>query len=1125
LVFAELLSSQAEEERVLLEAALAKVNAAGKAGILRRLSGVCLNLGDMDAARRYFRELGSESGARVKIAHEFAQELERRGQIGRAEEELVWLSEQKGLSGREQAELYRELGRLELAQGKASEAVLALGQAEHLARSDRGLWLEILRLDFEASRQAGALREFAEGGVKTGRAEALLLAARAFEELGDIARAEEILRTLRERSPNDRQVRLAYALFLEQSGRVAEAASEYALVLELDPRDQVLANRVMELWVGLGEVGKAKATLERLAKAASSPSEMRFVLDACDRVLPASSCERFETRFESSQSAELLYELGERKFDRQMSHEALAIWKRASLLGQDSSAQLRYAEVLLNHEQFELAFGAYIQLGELTNLEILRARALGLERIAGQAEAELSRRASGASEKTFRRLLSLGQRTAERAEAARHLVQLWQRADKLDEEVRAWEVRARQNANDTEAWLVLSEAYAFKGEHELLREALLALKKASPGDGWAELRLLRAERGAGVDGAPPAGRGSSPVEYSLELSAFLRRSGQFQKAADVLAEALQHAKGSVELHLELGQVLRLLGDNRGALAHLGFVHAAEPERRDVTLALAEIELELSEPVAARSYFLRVLRANPRSDEVSRAAIGLGRAIEATSDSSSAVWAAELESELLSLFRAHPEDASFAEPLLGFYEWTLGDSPENLLTRLGVNSIQRGRFVDHSLSPLSVMLAKGKGSSAMRAVRLLARGGAELGAPLLLNYALKAGPPFERAEAMLALERTSHVPTWTRLAVLLREPEVLPAEVAWCGLYVLIGAKSANAVPLPLQLLESSRPELRSLAYLGVARRGGLVPRGLKPDAGRFERVAFALAEAFSSDKQAPTRLLAAAVASAEGQAGPFLLGLALASRRAGSNFLELPGALELTSRELLGGDASENLALRALDPRSLAGIEKAFQGWGGTELEPRADLSRELEKSLLGSAPSLLEAPVFESLLGAYAAELNRHLSAGGAAARAGLALLYSNATDPRRPPTPELRQAVWRLVRANHYRIMSSEISSWAEALRSLPSEELHAPDYQRLLRRELERPSPWPSNSGTQATPRELIVARLLAEKSAPTGLLAAAISGESNPLVRKRLSALARPTQPNQAGLGGAGTPSGS
>jgi Flp pilus assembly protein TadD len=1113
LVEANLLQGDAAAQRSLLESAIAHVDPRGREEILRRLGALCLELGDIEGASAYARELGQLTKAEAKVSLELVAELERRGHPLEAKKELERLARVAGLSAHERANVLRELGVLEMAHGRPAEALERLREAERWARPDQGLWLEVLELELDASRRLGSLAALGDRFEKEESYKAWVLAARAFQEVGEAARAERLFERILGKAPADRQMIREYALFLEQAGRVADATTEYSRLLELEPKNTALAVRVIELWVIQGDLPKARSILERLARGAQSSAERRFVLDTCDRIFLTASCEGFEKRFAADASAELLFELGERKFDRGQTAEALALWKRGSTLEPGSAGQIRYAEVLLGHGQFRLAFEVYerLALREPRNLELVRARALGLERILTEADRDLSASASKAATEAFLELLSLVPKTSERALAARHLVQLWQRASRLDQEVLYWKKRSELHPEDVVAWVVLSEAYALRGEGELMRGALAALAQASPGDPWAELRLLRVERGQrSSTGGPQGARvARQDLNYSLELASLLRRSGQIAQAREVLSAMLPKFPESPELHLALGQLLVLSGDNQGAIEHFQAVLAAEPERRDVALPLAELWALLGERERAARLFLGVARGNPRSDEASRAALGLRGIAERAPASEGAVLALQLETALLDLFRTHPEDVDFASELVSFYEWCFGDPDQSLFARRIIDAQSRKQFVNHSLLPLSAVLAKADSGNATRAVRLLVRGGAELAAPILLNYATTAGPTLPRAEAMLGLRATNHRPTWTALGRLFAVPDSLSPEVAWCGLYSLIASDAPNVGTAIASGLDSTRPELRGLAYLGGARHAQKLRWPRRLDAGEFENLAWGLAVAFSADPDAPKELLDAAKGAAPGQVAPLLVGLALAARQRKSSWLELPGALELAVRELLEGGRSSELTLRALDETALEHLERVLRAWGPFELEPRADLPSALASGLLGTPPRALEPQVFEQLLGSYAARLQLRLAAGGAAARASLELLDPKSTDAVRPPTAELRQAIWRLIQPAHLQFMSDDPSAWGGALRALPSEALFDAGYQALLIGALDKrqSAEEPAGLGPEPSARERVVMRLLAEARVSGKLLWAAYQSEPNPVIRERLLEVAR------------------
>jgi len=100
--------------------------------------------------------------------------------------------------------------------------------------------------------------------LKGESAEADMLAAQAFDQMGNNVAAEKQLRAVAQINPREPNVHFGLGYLLWKQSQWSDAAQEFQLELDGDPKHKISRIYLADAWVQQGEFGKAQSELEDL---------------------------------------------------------------------------------------------------------------------------------------------------------------------------------------------------------------------------------------------------------------------------------------------------------------------------------------------------------------------------------------------------------------------------------------------------------------------------------------------------------------------------------------------------------------------------------------------------------------------------------------------------------------------------------------------------------------------------------------------------------------------------------------------------------------------------------------------------------------------------------------------
>jgi len=821
--------------RTSLERALPLETGVAKEETLAELWQLCLELSDLECARRHHGALVRLARGNGFVAGELGRALLARGQHREALDELRRVARAAEGDRRVLVPALRDLGRAELVSGQPAAALQTLERASRSSDAEPGLRGEIDLLRADAHRALGTLDAYlAELERGDGTAERTALLARLYEELGQMDRATQAYRRASNLAPADVDLRLSLVRLLELTLDLSGAEQELAKLVRQAPGQVDLTIRYIEILLAAGkrktalaELDRAIATFERDASASFLLLELAERLQEPERV----------RRIEVAQAArpglgrKHLVELGSRAYREGDGEKAHAIWKR--LLSDRDKAQgaVLYGETLLAHDDVQGGLDALERAVESapTELEPRVALARGLLRAAalatGPAKKDYERRALSAWLTVLDDPRSEGTgKAGTRAEARRQVVRLLKRTGRLTAEMAALERAFRGPEKSTEAGLTLAEAQILNKNsseaertlirlHELLpgnREVLVRLERVQLDQGKTEAALGTLERLLAVDPT----RARETLGRLSDLAFELRDD---ERALSYAERASALDPTDAEALIKLGNLYEKSGRPADAEAAYRKALAQDAQLHAVTISLARLLSKRGGDEEALGLLLRGLRSARRADDIDV----LGR--QALSTAVSSALMQELEHQLRPLCISRPEAPALRTLLLDVLtkeRLSLEDQLARGTTQAtGAARASLARLADENRGPLLSMLVAADIDQQEQVILLVAWGTTEGASAPLLEFAEGPAPEPLRVAAIEAATRQADERSAARMVAMLSKRGPSPrgplALALVRGLSLVGGADARRGLELALT---AEDPDLRAEALLGLAKR-------------------------------------------------------------------------------------------------------------------------------------------------------------------------------------------------------------------------------------------------------------------------------------------------------------------
>lgn len=801
----------------------------------RTLLGLCLDLKDYEAAKKYHESLVKVSQGSLFVKAELGRELLSRGLYDKAEVEFRELVKAAAGDNRALAPALRDLGQVLAKQKKMDEALATLKRGLAIAGSAAGVRAEILLIMTDAFRADGKLSELIPilEAEKPTDAQRLATLGGLYEETGDVDKAIATYRKVLSADTRQIDVRLRLVHLLQTAGELDAAIKEYEALIKAAPGNPDFVFELCETLIQRGDRPKALKLLTELeARANSEPEILAAISDFYERVEEKDRALKVLQKLAQSAGGDHTYvvDLGDRYYQAGDKKKALETWARIKqIIPNRARAASVLGEVYLDHDMPLEALAAMREAVQLepNNVRYKKSLAIAIERTAASLGSAPQRYAE--ARQIWEELLTSAGDTDKllAREARTHIVTLWSLAHELPSRVGPLQTRFQMTPPDIEAGRLLAEV---QRRLHRLPEAEATLRKVTqlaPGD---EESLLALER---ILVMQQNLLGAIDVLAKLVEVNPKRAREFYQRMAQYAAElyrdddAIRYAAKAVELspedangHQKLGDMYRRRQDFVHAIGEYRQAIAKNDRLFPVYFDLAELLLSSGQVDEADRLFRRVVRSSPDEELVARAArlsmqINLGKNTLDT-----------LERELLPVAVGNPQKPIYRRLLVELYgTMTLplvqkarhegGSSPAATTAKA-----ELAKIGSRAVKPLLDALSDDKESQQRIAIEVLAYVQNKSAGPALYNYATGQADKTLRVRAMIAcgaLRDPAILPKYeSMLAPKDAGSAILPSDaIAVAAAWGVARMGDKKAEPLLVKLLSSSSPEIRGVAALGL----------------------------------------------------------------------------------------------------------------------------------------------------------------------------------------------------------------------------------------------------------------------------------------------------------------------
>ena len=836
--------------------------------VLRTLLGLCLDLKDYDAAKRYHEQLVKRAGGSFFVRAELGRELLARGAYERAAAEYKTVVKAATGDNRVLAPALRDYGKALEKLGKGDEALAQYRRALELA-GESGVRREIVAAIVDTYRQKDRLPELIGELEKrqSAQAEDLRTLGALYEETGQVEKALATYRRALGADSKDLATRLKVVHLLEVRGDLEAAIGEYDALIRAAPRNPDFVFQLAEALISRGDRKKAIARLQELeARSGSDEETLAALVDFYERVDEKDRALALLQRLAGSSAAdpEHLVELGTRYWQEGDKKKALATWQRIRAVVPDRARGLQIlGELYLEHDMPKEALAALAEAAKLSPKQprYRKAYALALERTSATSGTREGKSAQfEEARKIWEELIREAQTDPSLArEARQHIVTLYSLEGQLAQRVPGLERRLAQSPPDLEAGRLLAEAHLRLRQYSDTERVLQRVIEAAPGDVESLSSLERVlvlehklREAINVLDKLSASDPKRAREYFQRMASYAAELYQDDEAVRYAARAVELSPDDAEGHKKLGEMYRKRQDVAKSIGEFRQAISKNERLFPVYLELAELLLGQGEIDDADMLLRRVIRASPDEELVGQAArlsmqVNLGRG---TLES--------LERDLLPLALNSPERPIYRQLLLEVYaalaypllEQEKSDRPKDAdAARAALDKLG-----ERAVKPLLDALGDAREAEQEVAITLLSHVQNKSAGPTLFSYATGSADSELRTRAMLAvgmLRDPGLIPRFE--ALLVSSGRVTAGEsdpVLLAAVWAVARMRSPRAERLLTQLSDSDAAEVSALGVLGLSllgSRAGVTQANklvTQAEAGPLPRAAaaFALAE-------------------------------------------------------------------------------------------------------------------------------------------------------------------------------------------------------------------------------------------------------------------------------------------
>jgi len=668
--------------------------------------------------------------------------MERAGALARAGEDRRAVEAWEDVRRRAKGDLAtyvivcKELGPLQMQLGDLDAAEVTWREA--LKRLPRGHWARPAMLQGLVSvfRRRDALDALLRELAPRAQGDLLvaLTVAGLHEELGHDSEARATLEAARARWPRDARVQRRLVALVERTGTPAEVLDAYRALVRATPGEPRQELRLAELYLTQGRVAEGMKRLASISRRyRQDPGVHRAVIDLIMRYGGPKDRPRVEAEYRTLRKLEPrepahVISLGEYYWSSGRRDKARDVWRELLKVARsEAEGWFSLAEVYADHRLAAEAMAAYQRAMDLAPEEerYVRAYALLLEqqRRYGPAldkwlrllDARRALQARGGAKRGAPHLL----------DARKHIVELWDRAGRLDGEMKRLGALMDGSPPDLEAGRTLAVALQHRRDLPGARRLLERIVAAAPRDVESLRQLERI-----LERLNEPREAIRLLERLAELDTrgaarALRRAADLALGLGRTADTLRFMRRVVELdpanakaRVEVGDLYRRMGHTAEAAEAWRQALALDPRAQSVRLRLATLYRQAGDTRREAKLLMELVERARDPAVLTRA----GRRLVALSMTSAArgqpAPVPALDEVLRALARARPDRPVYRQLLVELY-----DGIARALDRSDLPLTARERALvalgTKALKPLLDALGSQDAAARAAAVRVLA----------------------------------------------------------------------------------------------------------------------------------------------------------------------------------------------------------------------------------------------------------------------------------------------------------------------------------------------------------------------------------------------------------------------
>ena len=584
----------------------------------------------LDKARDYFDRLIKTEPGNVFLRMQEASTYGKMDQPALALDR--WREVEKAAGGqiqnlviawREIAELESQLGRFAESEATWRRALAKLPTGHYERRTFLEGLVAIHRRQDRLRALVGELGKEAERDV-----EALIVLARVHEELAEDELALQRYREAQRRRPGDEDIRMSALRLLERTGTPEEILQAWVELVRAFPREPRYELKLAELYFQLAKPREAGELLKRVSRGhPQDPSVHVQVVDLWMRYGDKASKVEVESeykilmRLEPDEPSHVI-SLGEYYWSIEDKPRALSTWQRLQKMGtKKGEGRFLYAEALADHE---LPQEALVELKAALDMapeneRYVRALALLHEKIGRRQDA------LAAWQKLLERHAGARRTTAATREAREHIIDLWDKDERLEVEIAGLSKRFASDPPEMAAGRFLAVALLRVGRVSEARAVYERLDELEPDDhetltGLEEVYQRQSDTPRTMATLERLAKASprAAVEYLHRAAELALSSGDDATTLKLAKQIVELAPAEASAHHRVGDLYARMGFRPEAAEAWRQALTLEPRNMPVRFKLASLYRDQGQSLREEQILTEIVREASDAAELMRA---------------------------------------------------------------------------------------------------------------------------------------------------------------------------------------------------------------------------------------------------------------------------------------------------------------------------------------------------------------------------------------------------------------------------------------------------------------------------------------------------------------------------